>query len=167
MLKVLSTKLEADEADRFAAMAEQQGMTKSKLLGSLAQGYLSSSDNVDSKAFIDALLPTASLKKSAPLEKTNDVDGTPLSQNRASKDIQPVYHPDTKGRPETPAKSSTSIWWLVAPFLLALLVKSQPSTTVNRNSTHTTQPPQVDASGLYAHKVGNTTVYTSSPTPFW
>ena len=167
MLKVLSTKMKADEVDRFAAMAEQQSKTKSKLLGYLVQGYLNSSGKVDCAVSIDGLLPTTSPKKSAPLEKTNDVDSPPLGQNPTSKDSLLVYRTDTKGRPETSPKSSTSKWWLLGLLLLALSAKSQPSTAVDRNSTHTTQLPQVDANGLYAHKVGNSIVYSSSPVPFW
>ena len=167
MQKVLSTKLEADEVDRFAAMAEQQGKTKSKLLGSLARGYLSSSGNIDRKASIDGPLPTTSSEKRVPLEKTNDVGSLPLSQNPTSKDSLLLHHTDTKGTPETSPKSPISIWWLLVPILFALSAKSQPSTAVDRNSTHTTQPPQVDANGLYAHNVDGTIVYSSSPTPFW
>lgn len=167
MLKVLSTKLEADKVDQFAAMAEQQGKTKSKLLGYLVQGYLSSSGNIDRTAFIDGLLSTTPSKKSAALEKTNDVDSPPLGQNPTSKDSLLVHRTDTKGRPETSPKSSISKWWLLVPFLLALSVKSQPSPAVDRNSAHTAQPPEADANGLYAHKVDNAIVYSSSPVPFW
>ena len=40
MPKVLSTKLKADEVDRFMAMAEQQGKTKAGLLKHLVLDYL-------------------------------------------------------------------------------------------------------------------------------
>ena len=161
MLKVLSAKLKADEVDRFAAIAKQQRKTKSKLLRCVVQGYLSSHSKVDRTASIDELLPTTSSEKHVPPKKTNDIDSLPPKQNPT------VYRTDIKGRPETSPKSSISIWWLLVPFLLALSVKSQPSTAVDRNSTHITQSPQVDAYGLYAHKVGNTIVYSSSPVPFW
>ena len=168
MLKVLSTKLKADDVDRFEAMAEQQGKTKSKLLGCVVQGYLSStSGEVVKTASIDGSLQTTSSEKRGPLEKTNDVDSPTLNQNPTSKDSLLVHRTDTKGRPETSPKSSISKWWLLVPLLLALSVKSQPSPAVDRNSTHTTQSPQVDAYGLYAHKVGNNIVYSSSPIPFW
>ena len=168
MLKVLSTKLKADDVDRFEAMAEQQGKTKSKLLRCVVQGYLSSSSGeVVKTASIDESLQTTSSEKRGSLEKTNDVDSPTLNQNPTSKDILPFYRTDTKGRPGTPPKSSISKWWLLVPFLLALSAKPQPSTVVGRNSTHTTQSPQVDANGLYAHKVGNNIVYSSSPIPFW
>ncbi len=168
MLKVLSTKLKADDVDRFEAMAKQQDKTKSKLLGCVVQDYLSSSSGeVVKTASIDGSLQTTSSEKNEPLEKTNDVDSPTLNQNPTSKDILPFYRTDTKGRPETPPKSSISKWWLLVPLLLALSVESQPSPAVDHNSTHTTQSPQVDANGLYAHKVGNNIVYSSSPIPFW
>lgn len=167
MSKVLSTKMKADEVDLFGAMAEQQGKTKSGLLRCVVQGYLSSSGKVDRTASVDGLLPTTSSERSAPLEKTNVVHGLPLSQNITSKDSPLVHRSDTRGRPETSAKSSVSGWWWVVASVVALLVKSQPSTAVDRNSTHTAQSPQVDGYGLYAHIVDNTVVYTSSPVPFW
>jgi len=167
MLKVLSAKLKADEVDRFAAIAKQQRKTKSKLLRCVVQDYLSSHSKVDRTASIDELLPTTSSEKRVPLEKTNDVGSLPLSQNPTSKDSLLLHHTDTKGTPETSPKSPISIWWLLVPILFALSAKSQPSTAVDRNSTHTTQPPQVDANGLYAHNVDGTIVYSSSPVPFW
>ena len=166
MAKVLSTKLKVDELDRFTAMAEQQGRTKAGLLKHLVQDYLSSGE-ADRTASIGGPLLTTSSEKRPPLEKTNVVSGLSLSQNPTSKDSLLVYRTDAKRRPETSPKSSISRWWLLLPLLLALSVKSQPSIAVDRSSALTTQPPQVDAYGLYAHKVGNTTVYTSSPTPFW
>ena len=168
MLKVLSTKLTVDDVDRFTAMAEQQGKTKSKLLRCVVQDYLSSSSGeVVKTASIDGSLQTTSSEKRGPLEKTNDVDSPTLNQNPTSKDIQPFYRIDTKGRPETPPKSSISIWWLLVPFLLALPLKSKPSIAVDRSSTLTTQSPQVDEHGLYTFRVGDTVVYSSSPIPFW
>jgi len=168
MQKVLSTKLKADDVDLFGAIAEKQGKTKSKLLRCVVQGYLSgSSGELVKTASIDGSLQTTSSEKRGFLEKTNDVDSPTLTQNPISKDIQPFFRTYTKGRPETPPKSSIGKWWLLVPVLLALSAKPQPSTVLDRNSTHTTQSPQVDASGLYAHKVGNTIVYSSSPIPFW
>ena len=166
MSKVLSTKLKADEIDRFTAMAEQQGRTKAGLLKHLVQDYLSSGE-ADRTASIGEPILTTSSEKHPPLEKINVVNDLPLSQNPTSKDSLLVYRTDAKGRPETSPKSSISRWWLLLPLLLALSVKAQSSITVDRSSALTTQPPQVDAYGLYAHTVGNSTVYSSSPTPFW
>ena len=132
MLKVLSTKLKADDVDRFEAMAEQQGKTKSKLLGCVVQGYLSScSGEVVKTASIDESLQTTSSEKHGPLEKINDVDSPTLNQNPTSKNILPFYRTDTKSRPENPPKSSISIRWLLVPVLLVLLAKLQPSTAVD------------------------------------
>ena len=167
MQKVLSTKLKTDEADRFQAMAEQQGKTKAGLLKRLVQDYLNSSGKADRTASIGGPLLTTSSKKSSPLEKTNDVDSLPPNQNPTYKDSQPVYRTATNGRPETSPTFSISKWWLAVAFLLALSVKSQPSPAVDRSSAHTAQPPEADAYGLYAHKVDNTIVYSSSPVPFW
>ena len=167
MSEVLSTKMKADEVHRFAAIAEQQGKTKSKLLRCVVQGYLSSSGKVDRTASIDGLLPTTSSEKRIPPKKTNDIHSLPLSQNPTSKDSLVIHRTIAKGKPETPPTFSISKWWLLVAFGLGCSVKSQPSTAVDRNSTHTTQSPQVDANGLYAHKVGNSIVYSSSPVPFW
>ena len=168
MLKVLSTKLKADDVDRFEVIAEQQGKTKSKLLRCVVQGYLSSSSGeVVKTASIDGSLQTTSSEKRGPLEKTNDVDSPTLNQNPTSKDNIPFYYTDTKGRLETLPKSSISIWWPLVLVLLALSARPQPSTAVDRDSTYTTQSPQVDTNGLYAHKVGNAIVYSSSSIPFW
>ncbi len=168
MLKVLSTKLMVDDVDRFTAMAEQQGKTKSKLLGCVVQDYLNSnSGEVVKTASIDGSLQTTSSEKRGPLENINDVDSPILNQNPTSKDIQPFYRVDTKGRPETPPKSSISIWWLLVPFLVALSRKSKPSIAVDRSSALPTQSPQVDEHGLYTFRVGDTVVYSSSPIPFW
>lgn len=167
MPKVLSPKLKVDEIDSFTAMAEQQGESKAGLLRRLVQDYLNSSGKVDETASIGRPLPTTSSKKRLPVEKTNDADGLPLSQNATSKGSLPVYRSETKGRPVTSPKSSISKWWLLPLFLFALWLKSRPSTAVDRSSALTTQSPQVDAYGLYSYTVGNTTVYSSSPTPFW
>ena len=167
MSRVLSTKLQVEEIDRFTALAERQGESKCGLLRHVVQDYLENSGEADRTASIGGPLLTISSEKRPPLEKTNVVNGLPLSQNPTSKDSLLVYRTDAKGRPETSPKSSISRWWLLLPLLLALSVKSQPSIAVDCSSALTTQPPQVDAYGLYSHKVGNTTVYTSSPTPFW
>lgn len=166
-MKVLSTKLKADEADRFTAMAEQQGETKSGLLRRLAQDYLNSSGKADRTASISEPFPATSPKKRLLLEKTNDVNGLPLDQNRMPEDSLLVYRSDAKGRPETSPKSSVSKGWLLLLLLLAVWLKSRPSIAEDRSSALTTQSPQVDANGLYTHTVGNATVYSSSPTPFW
>ena len=167
MSKVLSTKLKADEVDRFTAMAEQQGETKSGLLRRLVQDYLNSIGKADRTVPTSEPLPTTSPKKRLLLEKTNDVDGLPLNQNRMPKDSLLVYRSDAKGRPETSPKSSISKGWLLLLLLLAVWLKSRPSIAEDRSSVLTTQSPQVDANGLYTHTVGNTIVYSSSPTPFW
>ena len=166
MLKVLSTKLKADQVDQFTAMAEQQGETKAGLLRRIVQDHLSSGE-ADRTASIGGPLLTTSSEKRPPLEKTNDVDGLPLSQNPKSKDSLLVYRTDAKGRPETSPKSSISKGWLLLPLILALCLKSQPSIVVDRSSALTTQSPQVDEHGLYTFRVGNTIVYSSSPIPFW
>ena len=166
MPKVLITKLRVDDVDRFTAMAEQQGKIKAGLLRRLVQDYLSSG-KAERTVSIGGPLPTTSSKERLPIEKTNDVDDLPLSQNPTSKDSLFVYRTDTKGRPETSPKSSISKGWLLLLLLLALSLKSQPSIAVDRSSALTTQSPQVDEHGLYTFRVGDTVVYSSSPIPFW
>ena len=165
--KVLSTKLKLDEVDRFAVMAEQQGESKCGLLKRLVLDYLNTGGKANTTTSTERLNPITSSKNSLPLEITNTDDGLPLKQSPSSKRSLPVYHVDSKGRPEASTKSSTGKGWLLLLILLALWPKSQPSITVDRKSTFTTQPPQVDEHGLYTFRVGDTVVYSSSPIPFW
>ncbi len=57
--------------------------------------------------------------------------------------------------------------WLLLLVPLVLWLNSRSSVAVDRKSAFTTQSPHVDEQGLYTYRVGNTTVYNSSPIPFW
>ncbi len=81
------------------------------------------------------------------------------------KESLPVYQNHSKGIPETSKHASKG--WLLLLVLLALWLNSRSSSTVDRESALTTQLPHADEQGLYAHRVGNTIVYSSSPIPFW
>lgn len=63
MQKVLSTKLELDELERFIAMVEQQGESKSKLLRHLVLDYLDIGSKADRVASTDVPNPDNSLNK--------------------------------------------------------------------------------------------------------
>jgi hypothetical protein len=82
-----------------------------------------------------------------------------------SKESLPVYQNHSKGIPETSKHSSKG--WLLLLGLVVLWLNSRSSSTVDRESALTTQLPNADEQGLYAHRVGNTIVYSSSPIPFW
>jgi len=167
MRKVLSTKLKLDEVERFAAMAEQQGESKSGLLKRLVLDYLNTGGKVNVTTSAGRLNPIISSKNGLVVKTTSTDDGLSLKQGPSSKRSPQVYYVDSEGRPEASTKSSTGKRWLLLLILLALWLKSQPSITVDRKSTFTTQPPQVDEHGLYTFRVGNTVVFSSSPIPFW
>lgn len=80
------------------------------------------------------------------------------------KESLPVYQNHSKGIPETSKHASKG--WLLLLVLLALWLNSRSSSTVDRESALTTQLSHADEQGLYAHRVGNTIVYSSSPIPF-
>ncbi len=63
MLKVLSTKLEVEEMDRFAEMAEQQGESKSRLVRRLVLDYLNGGSKGDGVASTGTSDPANSSKK--------------------------------------------------------------------------------------------------------
>ena len=167
MQKVLSTKLKLDDVERFAAMAERQGKSKSGLLKCLVLDYLNTGSSTNTTTSTERINPVTSPENGLPLEITTTNDGLPLKQSPSSKRSLPVYHVESKGRPEASTRSSTGKGWLLLSILLALWLKSQPSITVDRKSAFTTQPPQVDEHGLYTFRVGDTVVYSSSPIPFW
>ena len=81
------------------------------------------------------------------------------------KESPPVYQKYYKGISETSRHASKG--WLLLLILVALWLNSRSSSTVDRESAFTTQLTHANEQGLYAHRVGNTIVYSSSPIPFW
>jgi len=76
MTKVLSTKLTVDQVDQFAAIAEQQGETKSRLLKRLVLDYVNKGNQVSRAEAIGRPQSTASSTEESPFEKTehsNDI----------------------------------------------------------------------------------------------
>jgi len=132
MQKVLSTKLGLDELESFAAMAEQQGESKSSLLRRLVLDYLNTGSRANTTISTEIVNPVTSSKNGLPLEITNTDDGLPLKQSPSSERSLSVYYLDSKGSPEASTKSSTGKGWLLLLILLALWLKSQPSITVDR-----------------------------------
>jgi len=84
MLKVLSTKLNVEEIDRFTAMAEQQGESKSGLLRRLVQDYLNSTDKADRGDYTDTPYLAKSPRKGLPPERFHSHDGLHLGQSPSS-----------------------------------------------------------------------------------
>ncbi len=167
MRKVLSTKLKLDELERFAAMAERQDESKSGLLRRLVLDYLNTGSRTNTTTSSERLNSITSSKNGLPLEITTTDDGLPLKQSPSSERSLPVYHVESKGRPEASTKSSIGKGLLLLMILLELWSKSQPSIAADHTSTFTAQPLQVDEHGLYTFRVGNTVVYSFSPIPFW
>jgi len=185
MQKVLSTKLDVDELDRFTAAAKRQGKSKAGLLRHLVQGYLNSVDKVDFGAPSLGQHPTTPPKQTISMEGAIDESGLPLAHRStirslstaninhpsdplpSAKDSLTVDHSRSKGKPQAPPKPSISQGWLLLLVLLALWLRSPPSTAASRESVSTTPLPQADAYGLYAYRVGDTVVYSASPIPFW
>ena len=185
MQKVLSTKLELDELDRFTAAAKEQGKSKCKLLRCLVRDYLNSVDKVDLGAPSLGQHLTTPPKQAISTERPIDKGGLPLahrstirSPSRAgidhpsellpsAKDSLTVDHSRSKDKPQASPKPSISQGWLLLLGLLALWLRSPPSTAASRESVSTTPSPQPNADGLYTYKVGDTVVYSFSPTLFW
>lgn len=184
MQKVLSTKLNVDELDRFTAAAKEQGKSKAGLLRHLVHDYLDRVDEVDLIVSSLGQHPATPPEKAISMESTIDESGLSLGHRStirspgtadinhpsellpSAKDSSTVYHGSFQDKPQASPKPSVSKGWLLLLVLLALWLRSQPSTAASRESVSTTPLPQADAYGLYAYRVGDTTVYGSSPTPF-
>lgn len=151
MMKVLSTKLPIDQAERFQELAEAQGETKASQLKRLVQEYLQSVDEVDelipasrplqaavlAKGLHSEYLPHApNQKQTRTLTSTSGLDSdlqiredvnhpsnpAPLSTR------QPDFHNAEPGRSATSPKQSSGIGWLI---LLGLIVWGRGSTSVD------------------------------------
>jgi len=93
MLKVLSTKLKAEEIDRFVEMAEQQGESKSGLVRRLVLDYLNGSSKADRVASTGASNPGNSSNKGWLIH----------GEGLHSEYLPPVHH-----QPQTKMQKSTS-----------------------------------------------------------
>ncbi len=94
MSKVLSTKLKADEADRFEEMAEQQGESKSGLLRHLVLHHLDGGSKADRVASTGASNPANSSNKGLLIH----------GEGLHSEYLPPVHHqPQTKAQKRTSA----------------------------------------------------------------
>ncbi len=94
MPKVLSTKLKADEVDRFAEMAEQQGKTKAGLLKHLVLDYLDGGSKADRVAFTGTSDPANSSNKGLLIH----------GEGLYSEYLPPVHH-----QPQTKTQKLTSV----------------------------------------------------------
>ncbi len=184
MQKVLSTKLEVDELDRFAASANELGKSKCKLLRCLVQDYLDRVDKVDLGVPSPGQHPTTPPEKAISIESTIDESGLHLAHRStirspgtadinhpadllpSAKDSSTVDHSRSKDKPQASPKPSISKGWLLLLILFAWWQRSKPLTAASRESVSTTPLPQPNADGLYAYRVGDTMVYSSSPIPF-
>ena len=188
MKKVLSTKLELDELDRFTVKAKQQGESKAGLLRRLALDYTNSGGKVDREESVGRPQPTVAAREDPQLDKTNQSAGISRCTNSlscrslsnkglhsknfisvhhqhptgsataasvtsslpyttkadhslglppSSKESLPVYHDDSKGRPEVSTKSTTVKGLLLFIFLFSLRLKYGPSSAVGRKYAST------------------------------
>jgi len=94
MLKVLSTKLKAEEIDRFVEMAEQQGESKSGLVRRLVLDYLNGSSKADRVASTGASNPGNSSNKGLLIH----------CEGLNSEYLPPVHH-----QPQTKTQKSASV----------------------------------------------------------
>ncbi len=81
MQKVLSTKLNVGELDRFTAKAKQQGESKAGLLRRLVLDYLDSDGKVDRADSTGRPHPDAASKKDIVVDKTNHSHGLCLCKS--------------------------------------------------------------------------------------
>ncbi len=94
MSKVLSTKLKVEDVDRFTAMAERQGKSKSGLLRRLVLGYLDGGSKADRVASTDTSNPANSSNKGLLLH----------GEGLNSEYLPPVHH-----QPQTKPQKCTSV----------------------------------------------------------
>ena len=147
MLKVLSTKLKADEVDRFTTRAKQQGETKSGLLRQLALNHINGVGKVDGVESVGNHHPATSSKKD--LMKDNHVDSLP-----SSTESLPVNQGKSEGRPETSPKSSIGKGLLLLASIFLLWPKPQPSSNTDDQPVFDSSSPYLDAYGTYTYPTG-------------
>ncbi len=94
MLKVLSTKLKAEEIDRFVEMAEQQGESKSGLVRRLVLDYLDGGSKADRVASTGTSNPANSSNKGLLIH----------GEGLNSEYLPPVHH-----QPQTKTQKCTSV----------------------------------------------------------
>ena len=127
MQKVLSTKLNLDELDRFTAAAKEQGKSKCKLLRHLVQDYLDRVDEVDLVVSALGQHPTTPPKQAISVERTIDECGLHLAHRStirspgtadinhpselllSAKDSLTVDHSRSKDKPQASPKPSPSM----------------------------------------------------------
>lgn len=184
MQKVLSTKLDVGELDRFIVVAREQGKSKSGLLRCLVRDYLDSVDQVVLRVPSLGQHSTTPPEKTISIESTKDESGLLLGHRStirspgtvdinhpsellpSAKDSLTVDHSRSKDKPQTSPKPLISQGWLLLLVLVALWRRSQPSTAASGESVSATPLPQADAYGLYPYRVGDAVVYSASPIPF-
>jgi hypothetical protein len=153
MLKVLSTKLPTDQAERFQAVAKVQGESKSSLLKRLVQEYLQSADEAvelipasrpHQVAVLDKGLtskhlrqdphqkPTETLRSNSGLDSGlpgNAGVDRPLNPAPLSTGRQPVYHNTEAARSDNPPEQSSGIGALICLGLALLILWLTPVDT--------------------------------------
>ena len=93
MLDVLSTKMKVDDIDRFEAIAEQQGKTKSGLLRFLVEDYMNSRGTEGGAESTDSSIQAASSGKGLPPEKTDNGSGLSYSTSPSPNKLLPSESP--------------------------------------------------------------------------
>ena len=148
MLKVLSTKVTADELGRFTTRAKQQGETKSGLLRQLALDHINDVAKVVGVASVGNHHPTAFSKKDL-VNEANHMDL--LSPSTES---LPVNQEESEGRPETSPKFSIGLGLLLLVPTFLLWLQSQPSRTTDDRPVFDSSSPYLDAYGEYTYPTG-------------
>jgi hypothetical protein len=157
MQRVLSTKLQVDQVERFEQVAEAQGETKASLLKRIALEYLQSAGKADepiltsrprqatvlAKGLHSEYLPhDPNQKQTETLTTTSGVGSCLPSSVRVDRPLnpaplrasgQPVYHNAEPRRPAISPKQSPSIGWLILLGIIsAWYLRSQSVDAVDR-----------------------------------
>ena len=151
MKDVLSTKVTADEAARFAAMAKRQGKTKSELLRKLALDCKNDVARVDGAESVGNHHPAAPSKKDL-VNEAKHVDLLP-----SSTESLPVNQGASKGRPETSPKSSMGKGLLLLASIASIFLlwpKPRPESNTDDQPVFDSSSPYLDAYGKYADPTG-------------
>ncbi len=146
MLKVLSTKLTADELARFTAMAKQQGESKGGYLRQIVQGHMNGVRKLDGAESVSKPHTAAPSKKDL-VKEDEHVGSLP-----SSTDGLPVYQGESEGKPEGKPESSPKVLiglGLGFASLFLLWLKRQPESNTDGQPVFDSSSPYLDAYGKF------------------
>lgn len=184
MMKVISTKLQVEQVERFQKLAEAQGETKASQLKRLVLEYLQSADEVDepiptsrphqaavlAKGLNSQYLPhDPCQKQTKTLTSTSGLDSglpsnagadSPLNPAPLSTSRQPDFHNAEPGRSATSPEQSSGIGWLILLGLIVWGLCSTPVDTAGRTPKRLAQGIGAGICRQRYHSGYNSNVYT-------